>query len=272
MIIKYVNSINRTVVFNDASIKPSNGSFHKRIWNVETVDGKPNLTVTNCTYSITLTLKGNLEERKEQLDKICDILDYDCANNQSGKLYYGDYYINCFITSSSTGISSTSIYRSDIEFEIYCEKQEWIKEKFYNLVVSKEKVTNNNKKYTYCYPFVYSNEKNTISISNDTLIPCDFLLRVYGSCVNPFVKIGENVYLVETTLSNDEYLEINSKDKTIFAYSKYGDKRNLFAYRSKMRSNFFEKIASGSQQVNYSGDYSSELIIFEKRGEPKWKQ
>ena len=69
---------------------------------------------------------------------------------------------------------------------------------------------------------------------------------------------------------NDEYLEIDTKERTIFSYSKYGEKRDLFHFRGKERSNFFEKFPSGTSTVAWNGMFKAELIIYETRGEPKW--
>lgn len=272
MIIKYVNSINKEFEFSNASIIPTNGYLHKRKWNQEKINGKTTLNISDYTYTITLTLRGSLEERKKKLDEICDILDYDCSVVKEGTLYYGDYKIKCFVITSNTSISSVNT-RTDIELGIYCPKHEWIKEKHYNLIMFNEgKNKSNEKRYTYTYPFIYSNQKGITQIVNDSLIDSDFLLRIHGPCMNPFVKIGEYVYQINTTLNNNEYLEIDSNENEIFSYSKYGDKRNLFPYRSKSRANFFEKIRSGYNLVSWPGTFKAELIMYEKRGEPKWSQ
>lgn len=272
MKVKYINSINQEVNFIQANMLPVSGYFHERKWNTSTENNVTVLEVNDCNYTITLQLRGKLEDRKKMMDKLCDIFDYDCSVNVPGTLYYGDYKIKCFIITSNSSVASINT-RNNVEIGIYCPKQEWIKEKNYSLLMfNDERNENHTKKYTYSYPFIYSNQKGTIQVTNDSLIDSDFILRIYGACANPFVKIGNIVYQVNATLTNDEYLEIDTKERTIFSYSKYGEKRNLYPFRSKDRANFFTKISNGVNQVTWNGTFKAELIIFEKRGEPKWSQ
>ena len=269
--IKYVNSINKSVSFVDATIRPISGSLHQRKWNTSVSNNITTLEKGDCNYTITLSLRGTVTERKQKLNEICDIFDYDCSVGNAGTLYYGSYKIKCFVISSNTSISSVNT-RTDIELGVYCPKQAWIKETMYNLVMFETgKINAKEKKYSYHYPFVYSNQKGTIQTTNEALIDCDFLLRIYGSCSNPFVKIGKTIYQVNSTLSNGEYLEIDTRSKTIFSYSVYGDKRNLFNFRDKTRSDFFAKIPSGTNVVSWPGTFKAELILYEQRGEPKWQ-
>lgn len=269
--IRYVNSQNKSVKLIDTKIQPTSGSLHQRKWNAATENNITTLEVGDCNYTITLSLRGKVDERKSVLNEICDIFDYDCSVGIAGTLYYGNYKIRCFIISSDTAISSVNT-RTDIELGIYCPKQAWIKETIYNLTmfdIGKENARE--KKYSYHYPFIYSNQKGTIQALNDSLVDCDFLLRIYGACTNPFVKIGKTIYQVHTTLANGEYLEIDSKNRSIFSYSAYGEKRNLFNFRDKTRSDFFVKISSGTNLVSWPGTFKAELILYEQRGEPKWQ-
>ena len=270
--VKYVNSLNKEVSFIQANMLPTSGYLHERKWNTSKDNDLTILDISDCTYTVTLTLRGKLEERKRMMDSLCDIVDYDCAVGKPGTLYFGDYSIKCFVITSKSKISSINT-RHDVELGIYCPKQEWIREKRYELVMyDDQRETSKTKKFAYTYPFIYSNQKGTMFITNDSLIENDFILRIYGACSNPFVKIGNYVYQVNTTLSSDEYLEIDTKQKTIFSYSKYGEKSNLFPFRSKDRSDFFIKISNGTSQISWNGTFKAELLILEKRGEPKWIQ
>ena len=126
------------------------------------------------------------------------------------------------------------------------------------------------KKYTYRYPFLYSNQKGAVQAINDSLADADFIMRFYGPCANPYIKVGNILYQVNTSLMAGEYLEINSTNNTIFGVSVYGEKRNLFNYRDMSRSDFFTKIPSGSNVVGWDGTFKAELIILDKRTEPRW--
>ena len=112
--------------------------------------------------------------------------------------------------------------------------------------------------------------KGAVQIINDSPADSDFIIRVYGPCSNPFIKIGEILYQVNTTLSAGEYMEINSEENTIYAFSDYGEKRNLFNFRDKSRGDFFTKIPSGLSIATWNGTFKAEIVIFDKRGEPRW--
>lgn len=272
MIIKYINSNNKSIEFIAKNMLPTAGYFHERKWNTSKENDVTNIDLSDCTYNITLTLRGTLTERKTQLDLLCDAFEYDCANNIPGTLFFGDYYIKCYVITSNVSVANIQT-RTNVELGIYCPRQQWIKETKYALnMYSEEKTENEIKQYTYSYPFVYSNLRGNIQIINNAVSDSDFIIRMYGACSNPYVKIGDILYQVNTTLGNNEYLEINSQENTIYGYSNYGEKRNLFNYRDKSRSDFFEKIPTGSAIATWDGSFKAEIIVFDVRNEPRWVQ
>ena len=242
MIVKYVNSQNKSFDFIGSNILPVSGYFHQRKLITSKDNDVATVEISDCTYTIILNLKGSLDERKTMLDSICDIIEVDTNSNIPGTLFYGDYYIKCYIISSNTSIASINT-RSSLELGIYCPKQEWIKEKQYIMPAFNQSrsTTKDVKKYPYTYSYIYSANKGIIDIVNKSLSDNDFILRFYGECSNP--------------------------------YDKYGNTRNLFYYRDKeSRSDFFVKIPSGLTQASWSGNFNAELIVFDKRGEPRWIQ
>lgn len=273
MIVRYVNSQNKSFDFIDANVLPVSGYFHQRKLNAS-IDNDATIEITDCTYTITLNLRGSLDDRKKKLDEICDIIEVDCNANIPGTLYFGNYYIKCYIISSNTSIATINT-RTSLELGIFCPKQEWIRQKQYILpaYASSKSSKKDIKKYKYSYPYIYSTNKGTISIVNESLSDSDFILRFYGECSNPYIKVGNILYQVNTTLADGEYLEIDSSNNTITGFDKYGNKRNLFYYRDmQSRSDFFVKIPSGLSEASWSGSFNAELIVFDKRGEPRWIQ
>ena len=59
------------------------------------------------TYQITLTFRGPLEERKEKMDELTNCFEYDIANVTPGRIWFGNYYIDCYIKDLSSKVSST---------------------------------------------------------------------------------------------------------------------------------------------------------------------
>lgn len=266
MIVKYVNSNNSSIDFFASDIKISNGSFHQRKWEIKDDE----ITKNPTSYKLTITLRGTLESRKKKLNELCEIFEVDLLNNKKGKLFYGDYFYSCFILSSNTTVNPTFNNRTDIEIEAY-GIQYWIREKSYSLNTRMIKYDDTNeKKYTYKYPFVYNSQKGIYTIINDNYNPSDIIIRMFGLAVNPFIKIGDTVYQINASIDKNEYFEINTEKRTIFKVSNFGTRTNAFMFRSKSRSDFFLKIPSGSLKVAWNNTFNVEIVIIEKRSEPRW--
>lgn len=99
--------------------------------------------------------------------------------------------------------------------------------------------------------------------------PADFLLRIYGPCVNPYVSINGVDIGVTATVQAGEYVEIDSRDKTVYRVDTNGVRTNLFNQRLKTTS-IFTKIPSGNNVAIWPGTFTCELIVYEERSEPKW--
>lgn len=267
--VKYVNSINQSISFFSESMKVSQGNVHQRKWTISEDD----ITKDAITYNLTLTLRGKIDERKQMLNNLYDIFEIDLINKIPGKLYFGDYYIRCYMQSASTEPNSILNCRTDNVLEVYCPRQEWIKETVYSLNSQSQDTLNEEigmKKYTYSYPFVYNSQKDLINILNDGIDNADVIIRMFGPALNPFVKIGDTVYQILSEIDSNEYFEINTIDRTIYKVSSYGQKTNAFMYRSKDRSEFFVKISPGTLQASWGSNYDAEVVVVAKRTEPRW--
>ena len=68
-----------------------------------------------------------------------------------------------------------------------------------------------------------------------------------------------------------EYLEINSTDNTIFLVFQFMVKKEIsLIIEICLEATFFTKIPSGSNVVGWDGTFKAELIILDKRTEPRW--
>ena len=267
----HVNSKNETLDLKKLGVLVNYNELRDYEWSYSS----ENNIITNFEKGIVKkTIPFVFFCKESEADKIKDAFyehfDVDVLNMSKGYFQIGDYKYYCYVTKSKKTNYLIDNRYLDLSVEITTDDADWIKESSYELVKYKEEQLKNIKKYKYSYPFVYANKKGNLQVFNESADSCDFILRIYGPCSNPFVKIGSCVYQVKTSLSNDEYLEIDSRKRTVFSISQYGDKKNLFHYRSHARSNFFEKIPAGASQVTWNGDFKAELILYQRRGEPKW--
>lgn len=263
MIVKYVNSINQEINFIARNLLPTSGYLHKRKWIVNGDDVEKD----SMTYNLTLTLRGSLEIRKEQLDKICDIFEYDLLHNKKGKLYFGDYYLSCYIVSSETQVNANLNSRTDINIEIYSSNQDWILEHEFNF--KKIVVEYDNPTFSMSFPIKFGNTPGTSSLNIDVLSDSKFNMIVYGPVNDPSIEIGGNLYNVHVELDENEYLISDYENRTIEVVSVNGYRRDVFNKRNK-DNDFFKKIKNGYNTVSWSGNFGFDIIVFEERSEPKW--
>ena len=113
--IRYINSEGKEYKFYDARVRATSGNFHKHAWTPETSKRKIGETVQGfekdaAEYEITFTVRGALEDRKTFLDEMQDAFETDVLLERPGRIYFGDYYIDGFVTSSETKTSDIAVY------------------------------------------------------------------------------------------------------------------------------------------------------------------
>lgn len=271
--IRYINSEGKEYKFYDARVRATSGNFHKHAWTPETSKRKIGEIVQGfekdaAEYEITFTVRGALEDRKTFLDEMQDAFETDVLLERPGRIYFGDYYIDGFVTSSETKTSDIAVYYSQNKVKLYCPRPIWTKENpytFYSYGAS----SSDNKRYPGRYPFRYANGMNNTHVQNPHFTDANFTLVIYGPVVNPQVIIGGKSYLVNIVLEQGERLEIDSRTKTVTKISKNGEQVNAFHSREKGKK-FFKKIPPGRQKVVWSGKFDWDLVIYEERSEPRW--
>ena len=112
-------------------------------------------------------------------------------------------------------------------------------------------------------PFdLMGDEKGTGSITIEHYAACDFLLTIYGPCLNPRIVIGDNLYEVRTKLDGGEYLLIDSREGTVFRVRTNGTKVNEFDNRVTSPNSPFEKIQPRYNLVSWDGSFGFDLLLF----------
>lgn len=271
--IRYINSEGKEYKFYDARVRATSGNFHKHAWTPETSKRKIGETVQGfekdaAEYEITFTVRGALEDRKTFLDEMQDAFETDVLLERPGRIYFGDYYIDGFVTSSETKTSDIAVYYSQNKVKLYCPRPIWTKENSYTFH-SYGASSSDNKRYPGRYPCRYANGMNNTYIQSPHFTDVNFTLVIYGPVANPQVIIGDKSYLVNIVLEQGERLEIDSRTRTVTKVSKNGEKVNAFHNREKGKT-FFKKIPPGRQKVVWSGKFDWDLTIYEERSEPRW--
>lgn len=274
--IYYVNSNNEKIDLLEPPYMLQTGELFGYKWNYESKQrlgggGK----ITNIRKDLeerTLTLSivnYGVENYEEAIDYLHEITDIDVLKKTPGRLYVGGMYLNCYVTASEKSEWEPEAGYIDASLTLAVEYPMWVGENqytFHSFGVS----STDNKRYPGRYPYRYANGMNSTYIINPHFTNSNFELIIYGPAVNPMVTIGGVPYLVNVILEEDEYLAIDSRSRTIIKVTKNGERENLYHNRQKGR-NFFRKISPGRQSISWTGKFDFDLIIYEERGEPKWK-
>ena len=118
--------------------------------------------------------------------------------------------------------------------------------------------------------WVIRGNKDAGFIDNDHYAACDFRLIIYGPCDNPEIRINGHLYKVTVHLAAGDYLEIDSRDNTVYQVKLDGRRINLFNQRDK-ESGIFEKIPTGRCSVYWATEgFGFDLTLFQERSEPVW--
>lgn len=274
--IYYVNSNNEKIDLLEPPYMLQTGELFGYKWNYESKQrlgggGK----ITNIRKDLeerTLTLSivnYGVENYEEAIDYLHEITDIDVLKKTPGRLYVGGMYLNCYVTASEKSEWEPEAGYIDVSLTLAVEYPMWVGENpytFHSFGIS----STNNKRYPRRYPYRYANGMNSTYIINPHFANSNFKLIIYGPVVNPMVTIGGVSYLVNAILEEGEYLVIDSRSRTIIKVKKNGEQENLYHNRQKGR-NFFRKVAPGRQPISWTGKFNFDLIIYEERGEPKWK-
>jgi len=209
------------------------------------------------------------KERQDILNNLFEIAERDVLAVSHGKLIVGDYYCKCFITGSSkSNYLKLGQSVANVDLKIQTDYPQWMKETQYNFSsgqTSADEWLDYNVDFDYDYMSTLTNQR----VNNTGFVASNFRLIIYGAVENPAVYINGHLYQVNVQLEASEYLVIDSIDKTIKVTRYDGTEENAFGYREKS-SYIFERIATGSNIVTWSGDFNFDVILIEERSEPKW--
>ena len=224
------------------------------------------------TRKLPVVIICNTEEKGiAAKNKLMEIAEKDILANQYGQIILGNYYYKCFVTKSVKKGYLDNKRLIKIDLTLQTDRPYWIKETVFSFNGST--VTSQPESYFLDYPLDYPYDyfANTKSykLNNIGFTSCNFIMRIFGACVNPSIIIGGHTYKVNCTISEGEYLTIDSVDKKIYLTGNDGSISNKFNERSR-ESYVFEKIQPGENIVSFNGDLMFSVVLLEERSEPKW--
>lgn len=188
---------------------------------------------------------------------------------------YGNYaYIR--VRETTTGIKLHYKYKEVYAYELDADAQAFFArvegyDDVKQIIVNDPLIDNDfgSSDYPRGYNWGYYNPKTkSETINNESFMASAFRLIIYGKCHEPEIIINNHTYKIMDTIERDEYVIVDSAEKTI---TKYCGSRteNIFHKRYKEQS-IFEPIAAGANDISWNREFSFDLILMDERSEPRW--
>lgn len=228
---------------------------------------KKDTATRDITVSVWADSKG---EFNVLMNRAADIFETDINETMPGKLYFGEAYMNCYIYGADYSDFEEDFYTTDKKLKIVTDDPNWIRETVTSFYAGVNEETGaNNLDYNYDFPFDYASGLKGQPLINDAVSGCDFRMIIYGSCANPEILIGGHKYAVSASLEDSEYLVIDSATKKIYKVKPNGEIVNQYYLQDK-EYYIFREIPSGRNSVSWNGLFGFDIILYEKRSEPRW--
>lgn len=223
------------------------------------------------TFSFNASIESSgVSEAVELTEQLRKISNYDIKSENPGIIKIGEYQTEGYITGldySSEGDDDFYGYETGLSIQISVENPIWYKEelvRFKPQVLSPSSSEGLN--YPFNYPFNYGARRNVYRrFYNDEILSCPFRLLIYGRAVDPYIRIGSNLYQVNATIAQGGYLVIDSLKKEIYEIQRLGNRVNQI--RNRLRGArgsgqyIFEEIPSGYNDVMWDNTFGFDLYL-----------
>lgn len=248
----------------------------KNEWKYSTISGVNGVGRVKRFYKdfkeAPLTL-GIMAEDKEQFDEIMfrihRTFDRDIRRMKPGKLWWGDFYREVFAVVTTYSDFEELFESIDQKVNFLSVYDYWVRKNIFQYTGAGGSGTDTGLDFSHDYPHDYAAEDVVEVIENDCIDAANFEIRFYGPVANPSVSISGHVYEVFDTLSEGEYITVNSLTKKILKYGQYGNETNVFHLRGR-DDYIFQKIPEGINTITRSGANAMDITIYDERGEPEW--
>ena len=269
--IKYVASSGNTYDLITNGIKHREANYYSWAWDVEGTKLQYGYRVADfsreaAAYETELIFYGSEQRRRTLVQNLHDDFENDVRTKHAGRIIWGDYYLECFITESSTEPTEVGTWTSN-KISIYAPYPFWVQDFKVSLPASQE-TASGFLDYPYDYPYDYTAPTmGTRHIQTNFPFESEFEMVIYGLAVNPRVVINDYAYALYATIPQGAYVIINSRQKTIMMYQN-GTRTNMFNFRGKTAS-IFQRITGGNLTISWDSSFGVDLTIYHERSEPR---
>ncbi|RHR24786.1 hypothetical protein DWX43_19280 [Clostridium sp. AF19-22AC] len=272
MEVRFVNHEDKGIDLNTDEVILQYHEFFDYSWDSCIKNNKIlDFTRNTATIPITVAVVPETQERYfEILEELYQITESDILSKQMGRLYVGGGYMQCYIS----GVKKIDIYNNiPLQIQhltIVTDYPFWMKEKKY----SYRKYDGTPEQYEYLdYNYDYNYDLTPRSAAeyllNEHYAACSFKMVIYGPVESPRIEIKGHLYEIVTTLTDYEYVVLDSRNRTIYQVNRLGGVKNIYNSQNK-ESYVFEKIPAGRNLVNWNRKFGFDITLYEERSEPAW--
>jgi hypothetical protein len=268
--LKYINHMNEVLEFGQDKLFINKNDLRDFTWKITSKNDRiSGFTKGIVTKTIPIILKcGSEKEGITLRNKLFEIFEKDVLALKHGKLIIGDYYLKCYVTESKKSDYFLHKNYMKLTLKVSTDFPYWVKETSSTFNYG-EQVTWTYLDFIRDFPYDYMSSLIGKQLSNTNFVPTNFKINIYGACENPRITIAGHDYEVFTSIKANEYLTIDSVNKTIVLTHVDGTKENCFNKRNK-DSYIFEKIPVGTFNVSANNSFKFDVVLLEERGEPRW--
>lgn len=267
----YINSFNETLEFGKDCLFVNENDLRDFAWDITSKNNKiSSFKKGIVSKTIPVILKCTSEAEGVYLrNRLFEVFEKDVLAEKHGKIHIGDYYMQCYITGSKKTQYLINKNYMCISLTVQTDFPVWIKSTTTEHVLLHGD-TGTSLDFSFDYPHDYHNDLSNSRINNPDFVASNFVLQIFGQIQNPTLFINGHKYSVNVSVDTNEYLTIDSVNKTIILTKVNGKQVNCFNSRNR-DSYIFEKIPSGINIITTPSAYLRfNLTLLEERSEPKW--
>lgn len=218
-------------------------------------------------YPVELYVTGDKWEREVFLRGFHEAAAADLFANKTGVLQWGDWKLDCYISSSSTFPHAERQFTTVNQVTVYAPRPFWYRLDEIEIVIPEVTITGGlNFPFDFEYDFTEEDTAYMIAESKHYK-ESDFILKIQGYANAPCVRINGHPYQVYAEVAEGSVLTVDSREKTVITTYPSGRTINNFAERRKDYS-LFQKVPAGPLVISLNGDFSATLGLIYERNEP----
>ena len=207
--LEYINSRGEIINFREFDTQIYKGNFHDYQWSYDGIarqfgEDIERFKKSPLKYEIVIVARG--ADKEEKLNSITEIIEYDIQHKKPAQLWWGDYYVNCYIIASTTTPSDKFI-GAEKTMEILVPYPFWFREIKKSFFANSGGGSGEYLDYDYGYLYDYTGPDNNSFWNVDHYAPSHFEMIIYGPCVDPRININEHPYIVYYTVEKGEYIQ-----------------------------------------------------------------